>query len=61
MELLTQLLNALWAQDFETLANPSMIGIQHDLKPTYAKLKGGDPAFGGSTLKIEVTHTSFNK
>ena len=41
--------------------NPSMIGIQHDLKPTYAKLKGGDPAFGGSTLKIEVTHTSFNK
>ncbi|EEM2743861.1 DedA family protein, partial [Salmonella enterica subsp. enterica serovar Typhimurium] len=23
MELLTQLLNALWAQDFETLANPS--------------------------------------
>ncbi|MCL6394327.1 DedA family protein, partial [Pectobacterium atrosepticum] len=26
MELLTQLLNALWAQDFETLANPSMIG-----------------------------------
>mgnify|MGYP006897692597 CR=1 FL=1 len=21
----------------------------------------GDPAFGGSTLKIEVTHTSFNK
>lgn len=27
MELLTQLLQALWAQDFETLANPSMIGI----------------------------------
>lgn len=27
MELLTQLLNALWAQDFETLANPSMIGM----------------------------------
>ncbi|MCU8649435.1 DedA family protein, partial [Escherichia coli] len=25
MELLTQLLQALWAQDFETLANPSMI------------------------------------
>ncbi|MDA7103490.1 DedA family protein, partial [Escherichia coli] len=23
MELLTQLLQALWAQDFETLANPS--------------------------------------
>jgi hypothetical protein len=27
MELLTQLLHALWAQDFETLANPSMIGM----------------------------------
>ncbi|MBS0849202.1 DedA family general envelope maintenance protein YqjA [Citrobacter sp. JGM124] len=27
MELLTQLLNALWSQDFETLANPSMIGM----------------------------------
>lgn len=39
--------------------NPSMIGIQHDLKPTYAKLKGGDPAFGGSNLEIEVTYTSF--
>ena len=24
MELLTQLLQALWAQDFETLANPSL-------------------------------------
>ena len=27
MELFTQLLNALWAQDYETLANPSMIGM----------------------------------
>ena len=27
MEFLTQLLQALWAQDFETLANPSMIGM----------------------------------
>ncbi|SQA97710.1 Inner membrane protein YqjA [Cedecea neteri] len=27
MELLTQLLSALWSQDFETLANPSMIGM----------------------------------
>ena len=27
MELLTQLLQALWAQDFETPANPSMIGM----------------------------------
>lgn len=40
---------------------PSMIGIQHDLKPTYAKLKGGDPTYGGSNLQIEVTYTSFNK
>jgi len=41
--------------------NPSIISIQHDLKPTYAKLKGGDPAYGGSNLQIEVTYTSFNK
>ena len=27
MELLSQLLHALWSQDFETLANPSMIGM----------------------------------
>ncbi|MEA1062469.1 DedA family general envelope maintenance protein YqjA [Apirhabdus apintestini] len=27
MELLTQLLSALWSQDFETLANPGMIGM----------------------------------
>ena len=27
MELFTQLLNALWSQDFETLANPGMIGM----------------------------------
>lgn len=40
---------------------PSIIGIQHDLKPTYAKLKGGDPEQGGTKLQIEVTYTSFNK
>lgn len=38
----------------------SMIGIQHDLKPAYAKLKGGNPDNGGNPLKIEVTYTSFN-
>lgn len=27
MELLTQLLSALWSQDFETLANPGMVGM----------------------------------
>lgn len=40
---------------------PSIIGIQHDLKPTYAKLKGGNPEQGGTKLQIEVTYTSFNK
>ena len=42
-------------------STPSIIGIQHDLKPTYAKLKGGDPEQGGTKLQIEVTYTSFNK
>ena len=54
MELLTQLLNALWAQDYETLANPSMIGmlyfvlfmilfLENGLLPA-AFLPGGQPA-----------------
>jgi hypothetical protein len=42
-----------------------MTGIQNDLKPGYAKLKGGpkENAKGEveSPLKIEVTYTSFNK
>lgn len=44
--------------------NRNMTGVQNDLKPGYAKLKGG-PAKDGSgqvisPLKIEVTYTSFN-
>ena len=44
--------------------NKTMTGIQHDLKPGYAKLKGGPEEENGkvkSPLKIEVTYTSFNK
>lgn len=45
--------------------NKTMTGIQNDLKPGYAKLKGGpkENAKGEveSPLKIEVTYTSFNK
>lgn len=41
--------------------NPTMIGIQHDLKPSMTKLKGGDPDNGGSKLQIEVTYTTFNR
>lgn len=41
--------------------NPSIIGIQHDLKPSVVKLKGGDPEQGGNKLQIEVTYTTFNK
>ena len=40
--------------------NPTIIGIQHDLKPSVAKLKGGNPDEGGNELEIEVTYTSFN-
>lgn len=42
-------------------SNKKMIGINHDLKPGYAMLKGGDPNQGGSKLKMEVIYTSFNK
>lgn len=38
--------------------SPTMTGIQHDLRPTAAKLEGGTE---GPSLKIEVTYTSFNK
>ena len=45
--------------------NKTITGIQNDLKPGYAKLKGGpkENAKGEveSPLKIEVTYTSFNK
>lgn len=36
----------------------AMTGVLNDLKPGYAKLKGGPQ---GDVLKLEVTYTSFNK
>lgn len=39
-------------------STPSIIGLQNDLQPGYAKLKGGSE---GEALKIEVTYTRFNK
>ncbi|MDE6163574.1 MAG: DUF4270 domain-containing protein, partial [Bacteroides sp.] len=36
----------------------NIIGIQHDLRPGYAKLKGGEL---GGTLNLEVVYTSFTK
>ena len=58
MELLTQLLQALWAQDFETLANPSMIGmlyfvlfvilfLENGLLPAFCR--ACNPELSGST------------
>lgn len=43
----------------------TMTGIQNDLRPGYAKLKGG-PAKASNgelnnPLKLEVTYTTFNK
>lgn len=44
---------------------PTMIGLQHDLRPGYAKLKGGPATNGDGTLQnpltLEVIHTSFNQ
>ena len=40
----------------------TMIGLQHDLKPGYAKLKGGPKRNGdvlANPLTLEVVHTSF--
>lgn len=36
----------------------TMTGIQNDLQPGYAMLKGGPE---GEALKLEVTYTTFNK
>ena len=41
-----------------------MTGIQNDLRPGYAKLKGGPKKVNGeleNPLKLEVTYTTFNK
>lgn len=43
--------------DSNTSSSSTMTGIQNDLKPGYAKLRGGSE----SPLKIEVTYTSFGK
>lgn len=42
--------------------NPKIIGIQHDLKPGYVRLKGGSKGFENPAyrLKMEVISTSFN-
>lgn len=42
-------------------ANKAVTNVQHDLKPTFVKLKGGDPAEGGSLLDLEVTYSTFSK
>lgn len=44
-----------------TSSSSTMTGIEHDLKPAYARLKGGDPEQGGTSLQVEVTYTSFNE
>lgn len=49
--------------DYSNSNNPTMTGIQNDLRPGYAKLKGGTEEVGGvvkNPLKIEVTYTRFN-
>ena len=39
-------------------SSSNIIGIQHDLRPGYVKLKGGKE---GGTLNLEVVYTSFTK
>ena len=39
---------------------PNIISIQHDLKPGYVRLKGGDPTREGNALKLEVVSTNFS-
>ena len=44
--------------DSSNSTSPTITGIQHDLKPGYAKLKGGKE---GESLQIEVTYTRFSE
>lgn len=48
--------------DYSNSQNPTMTGIENDLQPGYAKLRGGKPDKDGNqeTLKLEVTYTRFN-
>ncbi|MGN1260822.1 MAG: DUF4270 family protein, partial [Alloprevotella sp.] len=41
----------------QSYGSSNIIGIQNDLKPGYAKLRGGET---GDLLQIEVTYTRFN-
>lgn len=48
--------------DYNYSQSATMIGLQHDLKPGYAKLKGGPRRNGdalANPLTLEVIHTSF--
>lgn len=48
--------------DYNYSSSATMIGLQHDLKPAYAKLKGGPKRIGNelaNPLTLEVVHTSF--
>lgn len=38
-----------------------VINIRHNLKPEYARLKGGDVEQGGTPIDLEVIYTSFNE
>ena len=42
---------------FDTSSNGTLIGIQHDLQPAYAKLQGGE----SQQLEMQVTYTRFQK
>lgn len=42
---------------YDSSSSPQLIGLQNDLKPSYAKLKGGI----NTPLKLEVTYTTFNE
>ena len=42
---------------FDTSSNGTLIGIQHDLQPAYAKLQGGE----SQPLEMQVTYTRFQK
>lgn len=44
-----------------TSPSSTITNVQHDLKPQFVKLRGGNPANGGEALDLQVTYSRFNK
>lgn len=54
-----ELIPVLVKWDDPTSPTRNVISIQHDLKPGYVRLKGGNPKLAGNSLTLEIISTNF--